>query len=53
MTQDMMFKQEKANERFLQLMELADEGDESARADLFKEFGVAREAGGKEASRDR
>lgn len=52
MTQDTMFKQEKANERFLQLMELADEGDESARADLFREYGYVYGRGNSEVRHD-
>ncbi len=53
MTQVTMFKQEKANARFLQLMELADEGDECARADLFREYGYAYGRGNSEVKNER
>jgi len=39
--------------RFLQLMALADEGDESARADLFREYGYEYGRGNMEVRHDR
>ncbi len=41
------------DERFQQLLALADEGDESARADLFREYGYEYGGGNTEVCRDR
>ncbi len=41
------------DERFQQLLALADEGDESARADLFREFGYEYGRGSSEVKNER